>query len=277
MSFQHGSTLESQPTTTRRSDDAQYRDDPEYASFTESLSSTLFSLTSQINALSKQLPLLGTKRETPRVRERISTIIDDTSAGFKDVGEGLKKLTSWPDLGPQQKFTQGKLNQEFRASLTQFQILQRQALEKQRASSAALQDESNGHGAGKGSADPSAPANQFPQQQQLQEQARLAPQSEVDFQESMIVEREAEIRQIEQSVGELNELFRDVATMVHAQGEQLDVISENVEGVREDTRGADVELRSASRYQRSARQRACCLLLILGVVLLVVILAVVVG
>lgn len=203
MSFQHGSTLEAQPTTTRRSEDAQYRDDPEYASFTESLSSTLFSLTSQINALSKQLPLLGTKRETPRVRERISTLIDDTSAGFKDVGEGLKKLTSWPDLGPQQKFTQGKLNQEFRASLTQFQILQRQALEKQRASTAALQEESGGGDVvqGKGSADPAAPASQFPQQQQLQEQARLAPQSEVDFQESMIIEREAEIRQIEQSLG----------------------------------------------------------------------------
>ena len=197
MSFQHGSTLEAQPTTTRRSDDAQYRDDPEFASFTESLSHQLFSLTSSINALSKQIPLLSTKRETPRVRERISTLIDDTSAGFKDVGEGLKRLTSWPDLGPAQKFTQGKLNQEFRASLTQFQILQRQALEKQRAGAAALQEQEEADRA-RISADPSAPANQFPgQEQQQQQQARLAPQSEVDFQDGLIVEREAEIRQIE--------------------------------------------------------------------------------
>jgi len=275
MSFQHGSTLESQPTTTRRSQDAHYSDDPEFARFTENLSTQLFSLTSNINALSKQIPLLSTRRETPRVRERISTLIDETSLGFKDVGEGLKRLTTWEDLGPAQKFTQGKLNQEFRASLTQFQILQRQALEKQRAGQAALQDQNSD--ANTKSNDSSAPSNQFPQAQLQEQQSRLAPQEEVDFQENLIVEREAEIRQIEQSVGELNELFRDVATMVHAQGEQIDLIGENIEGVREDTRGADVELRTASRYQRSARQRACCLLLILAIVLLVVILAVVVG
>jgi len=275
MSFQHGSTLESQPTTTRRSQDAQYADDPAFVTFTENLSAQLFSLTSNINALSKQLPLLSTRRETPRVRERISTLIDDTSAGFKDVGEGLKRLTTWEDLGPAQKFTQGKLNQEFRASLTQFQILQRQALEKTRAGQAALQDQHGGET--NKSQDPSAPTNQFPQAQLQEQQSRLAPQEEVDFQENLIVEREAEIRQIEQSVGELNELFRDVATMVHAQGEQIDLIGENIEGVREDTRGADAELRTASRYQKSARQRACCLLLILAIVLLVVILAVVVG
>lgn len=270
MSFQHASTLESQPTTTRRSQDSHYRDDPAFHTLTESLSSQLFSLTSNINALSKQVPLLSTKRETPRVRERIATLVDDTSAGFKDVGDGLKKLAGWEDMGPQQKFTQGKLNQEFRASLTTFQVLQRQALERQRASKSALAEQ-------EGSADPAAPSNQFLQAQLQEQQSRMAPQSEVDFQESLIIEREAEIRQIEQSVGELNELFRDVATMVASQGEQLDVISENVEGVREDTRGADVELSSASRYQRSARQRACCLLIILAIVLLVVILAVVVG
>lgn len=155
-------------------------------------------------------------------------------------------------------------------------MLQRQALEKQRAGQAALTEQEGAAGGSK-SHDPSAPTNQFPQAQLQEQQSRLAPQEEVDFQENLIVEREAEIRQIEQSVGELNELFRDVATMVHAQGEQIDLIGENIEGVREDTRGADVELRTASRYQRSARQRACCLLLILAIVLLVVILAVVVG
>lgn len=84
------------------------------------------------------------------------------------------------------------------------------------------------------------------QQQLLEEQPRLANQAEVDFQEALIIEREAEIRNIEQSVGELNELFRDVAHIVHEQGGQLDIISENVERVTTDTRGANVELRSSS-------------------------------
>lgn len=102
---------------------------------------------------------------------------------------------------------------------------------------------------------------------------RLADQSEVDFQESLIVERESEIRNIEQSVGELNELFRDVAHMVHEQGQSLDIISDNVTSTRDDTRGADQELRVANRHQKNARSKMCCLLLILAIVLTVVILA----
>lgn len=91
------------------------------------------------------------------------------------------------------------------------------------------------------------------------------------------MERESEIRNIEQSVGELNELFRDVAHMVHEQGGQLDIISDNVVGTRDDTKDADQQLRTAARHQRSARSKACCLLLILAVVLTIVILAVVLG
>lgn len=109
------------------------------------------------------------------------------------------------------------------------------------------------------------------------DQAQLADQSEVDFQENLIIEREGEIRQIEQSVGELNELFRDVAHIVREQGDMLVTIDQNVENVLEDTRGADVELRSASRYQKAARNKACCLLLILAIVLVIIVLAVVLG
>ena len=171
-----------------------------------------------------------------------------------------------------QKYTQQKLSREFQASGTEFQSIQRLALEKQRASATAARTalETN---------DSSAPYSDSPSQQQSQlqeqDQLRLASQDEVDFQDSLIVERESEIRNIEQSVGELNELFRDVAHIVHEQGGQLDTIAGNVENVATDTRHADLELRSANRYQKSARGKACCLLVILAIVFTIVILAVV--
>ena len=99
----------------------------------------------------------------------------------------------------------------------------------------------------------------------------------MDFQETLIIEREEEIRNIEQGVGDLNVLFQQVAQIVGEQGEQLDTIANNVENVRTDTRGADIELRSAARYQRQARSRACCLLLILAVILMIIVLAVSLG
>lgn len=149
--------------------------------------------------------------------------------------------------------------------------MQRTALEKQRASATAARTALEESGS------PTTERSQQQLQQQQQEQLRLADQSEVDFQESLIVEREAEIRNIEQSVGELNELFRDVAHMVHDQGGQLDIISNNVTSTRDDTQGADRELRTASRHQKNARNKMCCLLLILAVILTVVIVAAVAG
>ena len=171
---------------------------------------------------------------------------------------------------PSQKLTQSKLNREFKASLEEFQQLNRQAIEKEKASAsaarAALEDQTS----------PTEERSGFGQQQQQeQEQLRLAPQDEVDFQESLIIERESEIRNIEQSVGELNELFRDVAHMVHEQGEQLDIITENIEVTHESSVGAHKNLVQANRYQKNARSKACILLLILAIVLTIIILAVV--
>jgi syntaxin 7 len=155
--------------------------------------------------------------------------------------------------------------------LDEFQTVQRRALEKQRASAAAART------AVEDGEQPLIDTDVQLQEQQLEEQHRMANQGEVDFQESLIIERETEIRNIEQSVGELNELFRDVAHIVTEQGGQLDIISENVQNVTEDTRGANVELRSASRYQKNARNRACCLSVILAVILLIIVLAIVLG
>ncbi|EMC96942.1 hypothetical protein BAUCODRAFT_32688 [Baudoinia panamericana UAMH 10762] len=276
MSFADSSNLESQPTTWRRQDDPEYADDPEFTRYTSELSDKLFSLTANISRLNNQIALLGTRRETERVRERVQDLLSETGDGFKEIGEGLRKVAAWHDLGPSQKYTQGKLNQEFKASLTEFQNVQRQALEKQRASAtaakAALSQED-----GAGGASATTDVGQQTQQQLQEQQPRLANQDEVDFQESLIIERENEIRNIEQSVGELNELFRDVAHMVHEQGGQLDIISENVTQTRDDTKNADQQLRTASRHQKSARGKMCCLLLILVVVLTIIILAAVLG
>jgi Syntaxin-like protein len=98
MSFDRLPSLEAQPTTTRRRDDPEYRDDPEFSQLTETLSTRLFELTSNISRLSQQISLLGTKRDTERVRERVHDLLDETKEGFKEVGEGVKRVQGWEDL-----------------------------------------------------------------------------------------------------------------------------------------------------------------------------------
>lgn len=146
------------------------------------------------------------------------------------------------------------------------------ALEQERASvSAARAAQDLGYDQ-EGSSD-SAPLEQL----QRQEVSQLAPQEDVDFQENAIIEREEEIRNIEQGVGDLNVLFRKVAQIVNEQGEDLDTIGANIDNTYNDTRQADIETRQAARYQKAARSKSLCLLLILGIILTIVLLAIFLG
>ncbi|KAL8409552.1 hypothetical protein RB594_007845 [Gaeumannomyces avenae] len=277
MSFDQLSSLESQQRRGNRG----YVDDPEFQKLSQDLMNKLFKVNGNISRLGTEISHLGTRRDTARVRERVHDLLEESRKMFKELGEGVKKIQSWEDVTPNQKYTQQKLSREVQTSLSEFQNLQRQALDKQRASvsaARAVNDEDGALGGthplgGGGGGGEGAHLEQL----QQQELSRLAPQDEVDFQEALIIEREEEIRNIEQGVNDLNVLFTQVAQIVSEQGEQIDSIVDNVENVRTDTRGADYELRSAARYQKNARSKACCLLLILAVILTIVLLAIFLG
>ncbi|KAI0130322.1 t-SNARE [Xylariales sp. AK1849] len=278
MSFDQLSSMESGSggSSRRPGGPGGYSDSPEFSRLSKSLMNQLFHLQGNNSKLHTEIDRVGTRQDNPRLRERIQKLLEDSRDQFKDVGEGVKKLQSqWSgdDVTPTQKYSQQKLAREFGASLKEFQGLQRTALEKLNASVSAA----------KAAIDAESPSEARSGDQgelqllQQQEQIHLAPQDDVDFQDALIAEREEEIRQIEEGVGDLNVLFRQVAQIVSEQGEQLETIEDNAINVRDDTRGADYELRSAARYQRNARSKACCLLLILAVILTIIILAVSLG
>ncbi|KAH6997134.1 t-SNARE [Ilyonectria destructans] len=263
MSFDQLSNLES----GRR---GGYADDPAFQELQYDLKSKLQALLSSNRKLANDVNVLGTKKDTPRLRERVHNSMEKTREMCQEIGEGVKRLQTWEDLTKQQKYEQTKVSSDFQAALQEFQTLQRRALEKERASVTAARAAHDTEG--QGEAHQGAPLEQLQQQQEL---SQLAAQGEVDFQEALIIEREEEIRNIEQGVGDLNVLFRQVAQIVSEQGESLDSIADNVHNIRDDTRQADVENRQAARYQKAARNKSCCLLLILAVILTIVILAIV--
>jgi syntaxin 7 len=98
MSFDRLSSLEAQPASGGAGGDQQYHDDPDFQRLTQSLSNQLFTLTSNISRLSNQIALLGTKRDTERVRERVHNLLEETRDGFREVGEGIKKVQMWEDV-----------------------------------------------------------------------------------------------------------------------------------------------------------------------------------
>ncbi|XP_026205729.1 syntaxin-16 isoform X3 [Anabas testudineus] len=88
----------------------------------------------------------------------------------------------------------------------------------------------------------------------------------------MVEDREREIRQIVQSISDLNEIFRDLAGMVVEQGTVLDRIDFNVEQACVKTEDGLKQLQKAEQYQKKNRKMLVILILSIIVIVLIIIL-----
>jgi t-SNARE complex subunit (syntaxin) len=85
-------------------------------------------------------------------------------------------------------------------------------------------------------------------------------------------ERERAVRQLESDILDVNTIFKDLATLVHDQGEVIDSIEANVESTQVRVQEGTEQLRQAETYKNKARKKK----FILGIILLIV-LAIIIG
>lgn len=88
----------------------------------------------------------------------------------------------------------------------------------------------------------------------------------------VVEEREREIRQIVQSISDLNEIFRDLGAMIVEQGTVLDRIDYNVEQSCVKTKDGLKQLHKAEQYQKKNRKMLVILILVAIIVVLIVVL-----
>lgn len=113
------------------------------------------------------------------------------------------------------------------------------------------------------------------QESRRQQQAELAGvESSLQFNDAIIEERDAAITEISGQIGEVHQIFQDLAVLVSDQGLALDDIEANITRAAERTGGAHTQILRAERSQRSSRNRWCFLSLlaagVVGVLLLIV-------
>merc|ERR1719200_93872 len=90
-----------------------------------------------------------------------------------------------------------------------------------------------------------------------------------------LIERERAVTQLEADIMDVNQIFKDLAAMVHDQGELVDSIEANVETSSIRVSEGTEQLRQAERYQNKARKKKM-ILAIIGVVVLVIIISIIV-
>ncbi|XP_043693016.1 syntaxin-22-like [Telopea speciosissima] len=75
--------------------------------------------------------------------------------------------------------------------------------------------------------------------------------NEVAFNKAIIEEREKGINDIQQEIGQANEIFRDLAVLVHEQGVVIDDIQSNIEASSVATTQAKMQLSKAHKNAKS--------------------------
>ncbi|WVN85213.1 uncharacterized protein L203_100358 [Cryptococcus depauperatus CBS 7841] len=251
--------------------------DGAFTALKDTVSIQIFKIQSNAQGIQRQVDKLGSPEDGENLRINLHNLTEATREMVKKSTEDVKKLASCPAGGEFafRKPIQVKLSKDFGDAISAFQRVQRLSAEKQKVyiekqkrkvDRMVEEGEDSAHDEPRGSVEL--------ERVQTQAQAPLVSQQEVEFQETLIAEREAEIREIESGIHELNDIFRDLGTIVVEQGSLIDNIESNVTSVARDTTSAAEELTTAHEYQRKTGRRMFCLLMILVIVVAVVILAI---
>jgi t-SNARE complex subunit (syntaxin) len=184
----------------------------EFTQLVRSISQNIFQITSNVASIHRSVGLMGTPRDTDKMRATLMDLLAKTRDISKDMIPQIRTLSAWDptEIGPSERYEQQKLRGDFQKAATDFQNAQKLALEKEkdfvRGAKAAAAEEGGEEG---------VVAGEAPRQQ---ERMQLMDNSEMAFNDQLIEERETEIQGIEQGIQELNEIFRDLATIVTEQG-----------------------------------------------------------
>ncbi|KAI8350741.1 t-SNARE [Mortierella sp. GBAus27b] len=244
-------------------------------------SQQIFNISSNIAVLERLIPCLGQRhKDTPELRESLHAVLSGTQDLVKSAHGLIKvlanQLSSWQrKVLAGRRQTHQRLTKDLALASKTFQDLQRQAVEAERRQVATLKRLSG-----------SASMQRISQyradlmdlsSQQEEEEALLREililDGELAFQESIIQEREYEIRKMEEGMGQVMDVMRELGTLVNEQRDGIDFLHDNIAQTRTRTHLAQQEVLKASEYQRRSREKLCYLLLVSSIVGAIVMLA----
>lgn len=152
-----------------------------------------------------------------------------------------------------------RLTNDFAKALNQFQSLQKAEAEKERMQVKQARNRSFGIPPPPSSSSassalialendsPPPPSTVSRYQQQQQRQLFADEEDEEDLRR--LQDKEAAINRLEEDIRDVNEIFKDLATLVHTQGEVVDSIEASVETAYIQVDEGVQQLRKASQYQ----------------------------
>lgn len=242
----------------------------------------IFQNVTQIESMNMQI---GTAKDSENLREKLlqienstNTLAKDTNKQIKELNNYVRSLSSTSPTAEERQFRiqKERLTNDLVKTLNKFQEVQKLTMQKQKESNERVKANINNTN------DNSIQMDSFTnigggdiEEKRDQQQVQM----EQDVNLVQLREREEALRSLENDIVDVNMIFKDLAVMVHDQGEIIDSIESNVENVQVRVGEANNHLQSARKNQQAARKKkfiffsiiAC----VVAVVLFVIILSVV--
>ncbi|XP_066533095.1 syntaxin-7 [Hoplias malabaricus] len=236
----------------------------------QTIGSNIQNITQLTSEIQKIVNQLGSDKDTPDLRQKLQQKQQRVNQLAKETDKCMKEFTSLPVTTDQRqrKIQRERLVNDFSNALAVFQKAQRRAAEKEKEFVARVRASSRVSG---GFPEDSFGERPSPFESETQTQKQTFEDGITEEDLHLIQERETSIRQLESDITNINEIFKDLAVMVHEQGEMVDSIEANVENAEVNVQSATQQLARAATYQQKSRKKICIMIILL------VVLAVIIG
>lgn len=239
-----------------------------------------------VSSMQRMVNQFGTAQDSPELKQQLHQIRSYTQQLINDTTNQLNDLVNCKDR--QLKIQRDRLVDEFSGALNAFQAVQRKTVDLEKnavrqarqASGAAATlnrpppggshhssmgsnyNNSSNSGGGSMFEDNFITGSRGQTQEQLQE--------EIDLQ--ALEDQERTIRELEENIVSVNEIYKKLGALVYEQSHQVDSIEASVEQTSVFVSEGVQQLKQASHYQNKARKKKLILALIAAAILAFIIL-----
>ena len=227
-----------------------------------------------VSSIQRMMVQLGTPQDNQQLQNQLHQVQHFTGKLAKDTTKNLQDLvTGVSTLSPSEqriwRLQKERLQSDFTRALNNFQDTQRlvakkekELLQKARNAPSNLQsiqgqknliDIEDGYGHHQG---------------EVQKYQQIQLQEHVDLEQ--LQERQRAFNQLESDILDVNTIFKDLAMLVHDQGDMIDSIEANVESTHVTVQDATEQLRHAENYQTRARKKKLFIGLVSFIIIVII-------
>jgi len=96
---------------------------------------------------------------------------------------------------------------------------------------------------------------------------------EINYNEEVINDREEDVQKVKEAVNLMNEISKQQAMEIHKQGEDLEIVVDNIGSTKDNVQKANKQLETAYKYEKSSSRKnlyICLIVMIIAAVVVVV-------